>query len=160
MIFFVPFVPILIAIVVLILSITTQVASYVEIITTVGWVLVIGTSSIMIIWSIFRKTSLGDKIASIIVSIISSVLSFTESRAFLQGLLSIDTNDLFGTIEFLFVIVFGGALWLATVGLASFANFNAVYDYDYEGNGRYIKCVAAIIGSFILASIFGFLSQS
>lgn len=160
MIFFVPIVPILIAIVVLILSITTQVASSVEIITTVGWVLVIGSSSIMVVWSVFRDTSFGDKIASIIISIISSILSLIESRAFFQGLLSTDTNNLFGTIEFLFVLVFGGSIWLATVGLASYANLQAVYDYDYEGAGRYIKCVGAIIGSIILASIFGFFSYS
>ncbi|MBE6741095.1 MAG: hypothetical protein E7570_02220 [Ruminococcaceae bacterium] len=148
-------VPIIAAIVILILSITIQVASAAEIIATVGWILVIGLSVLIIIFGLLRKVPVGEKIVGIIVSIIATVISVVESRTFLGAITTIDTSGLMGIIEFLFVFVFGGLLWLSGVGLCVYASYWAVTDEE-DSPAKFFNSVGGIIGSLLLCGFFGF----
>lgn len=151
MIFLVPIAPILIAIVILILAVTVQVASVIEIITQVGLILVIVTSILSIILNILRKdATLGEKIGGIIVSIISSILSFFVSKAFFGAIVAVDAGNLIGSMEFLFVLVLGGCMWLGSVGMATYASFNMIYDFECDDG---LSSIGLLFGSGLLGGI-------
>lgn len=151
MIFLVPIAPIIIAVVMLILAVTIQVASVIEIITPVGLILVIVTSILSIILNILRKdATLGEKIGGIIVSIISSVLSFFVSKAFFGAIVTVDAGNLIGSMEFLFVLVLGGCMWLGSVGMATYASFNMIYDFECDDG---LSSIGLLFGSGLLGGI-------
>lgn len=156
MIIFFPIVPILVAIVVLVLSLLVETSLYVDVMTTVGWILVIVLSLVLIACNIFRKTSIGNKVGGSAISIIATIISLIESQTFLFGLAETDTSSVMGTIEFGFVLLFGGAVWLACIGLCAYASFNCI-DEDYDNEINYLFSVLAIIGSLALGGIFGLL---
>lgn len=158
MIFFVPIVPILIAIVILVLSITMQIATAVNVITTIGWILVIILSISMVVSGFFSDTPWNKKIIGIILSVVSAILSFIESKSFLYGLATTNTSDICGLFEFLFVLIFGGLIWISGVGMLTYASFNATDDAEYDEPFRYIRSIGAIAGSCLLCGFFGFFS--
>lgn len=154
MIIIFPLVPILIAVFLLCAALLNQASEVIGTIITIAWILVIASSVILIICNLRRKTTIENKILGTIISIAATIITTIVSKTFLFGLAaSSDTSSITGVIEFGFVFIFGGVVWLGVVGLCAYASYNSANDYG-EGN---IFSVLSLIGSLVLAGIFGLL---
>lgn len=157
MIFIFPLAPILIAVFLLAASLLNEVSTAVDTITSIAWVLVIVLSGVLVICNILRKASVGNKILGTIISIATTIITMIESKTFLLGLVaSSDTSSIMGTIEFGFVLIFGGCVWLASAGMCAYASFVCV-DPDEFDDWRYLKAIGFIVGSLLLGGFFGLL---
>lgn len=151
MIIIFPLVPILIALLIIFLSLLLETSEYAGVIAVVGWISVILCSVVLVACNMFRKTSTANKIAGSVISVIASVLSLVESNSFLSAISSVNSPDFFKLISFGFVLIFGGAVWLACVGLCAYASYNCT---DDNGEG-YLSSILSLVGSFLLALFFG-----
>ena len=154
-IFLFPIVPFIIALLILLLSLFHEIASVVNVITTIGWIVVIGLSIITVFYNLFRKVPTKQKILCSIITIVSTIISMLVSKTFLFGIGSMDTSGVFETIEFGATLIWGGLLWLVCVGLCTYASFNCFFDEYEEPN--YGFSIIAIIGSILIGNIFGLL---
>lgn len=155
MIFIFPLAPILIAIFLLVAALLTEVSVAIDVIIIIAWVIVILSSAILFICNFFRKTSASNKLLGSVISIAATVITMIESKAFLFGLAaSSDTESFLGIIEFGFVLIFGGCIWLASTGMCAFASYICLDEFD---DWRYLKSIGLIVGSMLLGGIFGLL---
>ena len=148
--------PVLVAILVIALALLNGIADALNILTTISWIIVIVSSVSLVAYNMFRKASLGNKIAGTLISIAATVVSLFESRTFLVGITEMDTGGIIEMLGFAFSLFFGGSLWLCCVGLCCYASYHC-FDEDYGDGMQYIGSTLAIIGSVVLASIFGLL---
>ncbi len=148
----VPLVPIIIAILLLIYGLLLDVSSEVTTIITVALILVSILFLALIVYNFCREATIVNKVGGSVILIISAIICMIETKTFFLGLAeSANTSSGWGPIEFGFVLIFGGIIWLSCVGLCAYASF-AWSDDSY---GVSVIC---IIGNLVLGGIFGLLS--
>lgn len=138
-------------VILLVLSISMLLADNAEIIANVGWVLITLVVIVNIIIAVFRKASIGNKIAGVMVSVVGTGIMILASRTFFGWLSGI--NELTGIerlFEFTFVFAFGGMLYLAIDGLCIGSSVMIVDAEDY------LTSAGCLIGATVLAGVFGF----
>lgn len=154
MIFILPLTPILIAVFLLAAALLTEVATVIDTIITIAWILVIICSIFILVCNIIRKVSTIHKIVGTIICVASTVITLIESKTFLFGLA--DSSES-GVIEFGFVLIFGGCIWLASIAMSVGASAMAIDAGESLQNVNYLKAIGYLAGSLVLAGVFGLL---
>ena len=157
MIFIFPLAPILAAIAILILCVGTGIASVANYITTACWVVFAILSIVLIIYTIARKSSGKAKAIGLMLAIPAIGISLIESKSYFSGVLaSADAGGISGTLEFLFVLVFGGLIWFACIFACAFAGYKAANVDEYDDVGwNSFEAIASMVGSLLLGGLFG-----
>ena len=158
-IYFVPLVPIIVAILLIMLGLADSIASVTNVLTNILWYIMIPVPIINVIIvfasSVTRNKSLVKKISICIIATIANIFSLYMTNTFFVGLNSIyGSGGLGEAIEFWAVLLFGGALWLGIIALGAYASFSWFSDDDET---PYVSSVLSIIGMVVIGGIFGFL---
>jgi len=66
---------------------------------------------IMFLCAMFKGVTPGRRVASCIITVISTAVTLYGSNLFFNALESIDTNSIFMVFEYALVIFFGGLIW-------------------------------------------------
>lgn len=144
-------VPIIIAILLIGYGLLLDVSSEVTTIITIALVVVAILFIALIIYNFCRDATIGNKVGGSVILIISAIICMIETKTFFLGLAeSANTSSGWGPIEFGFVLIFGGVVWLGCVVLCAYS----ILSWMDESYGLSVVCV---IGNFVLGGIFGLL---
>ena len=144
-----PLTPVIAAVVIVVLALASKFSEYTHIVTTASWIVFGISSAALLIANIVREGKFADKIIGTLLTIVSTAISLMESRTFLDGLVHTrGSGEIGNTIEFLFVLIFGGLVWFGCIFACAYASFICYDDDDDWGMGRFIKAGALMLISF------------
>jgi len=150
--------PIIIASLLLLLGIFTDMSEHISTITTALWVVVgilIIITVIILIYNFFRDTSFFEKILSFILISASIIMTYHISNKFLSSLSNISTINLVEMLHFAKIITVVGGAWLISIVLFAFASVFSVTDDGYES--QVFLSILCIAGALTLSGYYGIL---